>query len=213
MTLTQPNTLDDNFTLRAVQTDAAAEKVIELNAQVHGADEGDVVRFATVDMGRPRLKRSQIPMTGPESDRVVAEHLDVEGQRFEITAVSMGNPHCIIFTDNVDDVPLEVVGPAIENHPAFPERINVHVVEAVSRKEARMRTWERGTGITLACGTGASAVCVAGVLTDRLERRCTIHLPGGSLDLHWREDDTVAMTGPATEIFSGEWPLADPAAK
>ena len=125
---------------------------------------------------------------------------------FQMTCVSMGNPHTVIFVDNVRDVPLESLGPEIEHHPLFPERINVHFVEVHSRAEVTMRTWERGSGITLACGTGASAVCVAGVLTRRTDRQITAHLPGGDLKLHWRDDDQhVLMTGPATEVFTGEW--------
>ncbi len=167
----------------------------------------ETVQFATVDMGKPRLRRSEIPMLGPEVDSVIAEPLECNGERYEITAVSMGNPHCVIFTDSVDDVPLGIVGPRLETHSAFPERVNVHFAQVLSRGEARVRTWERGAGMTLACGTGASAVCVAGVLTDRMDRRTTIHLPGGSLDLRWKQDDTVAMTGRAEEVFTGLWPL------
>ncbi len=169
--------------------------------------ENDIVRFATVNMGKPRLRRDEIPMAGPDADKVVEEPFECDGEKYEITAVSMGNPHCVIFTESVDDVPLDVVGPRLETHSAFPERINVHFAQVLSRREARVRTWERGAGITLACGTGASAVCVAGVLTDRLDRLTTIHLPGGSLDLHWKQNDTVTMTGPVTEVFTGVWPL------
>jgi diaminopimelate epimerase len=112
----------------------------------------------------------------------------------------------------VDDVlsfPLEVLGPALEHHSAFPRRVNVHIVEIVNPGEVRMRTWERGSGVTLACGTGACAVCVAGVLTGRTERRILAHLPGGDLELEWPDRQApVFMTGPATEVFSGEWPTA-----
>jgi diaminopimelate epimerase len=120
--------------------------------------------------------------------------------------VSMGNPHATIFVDDVKAVDLEKVGPVLENHKAFPRRMNVHFVQVHSKSEVTMRTWERGSGITLACGTGASAVCVAGVLAGKTERSILAHLPGGDLRLEWREsDDCVYMTGPAVEVFSGDW--------
>jgi diaminopimelate epimerase len=118
----------------------------------------------------------------------------------------MGNPHAVTYVNDCASFPLETLGPLIEHHPVFPRRVNVHVVEVVSRGEVRMRTWERGSGITLACGTGACAVCVAGVLTGRTDRSLLAHLPGGDLQLEWDGgDSSVWMTGPATEVFSGEW--------
>ena len=120
--------------------------------------------------------------------------------------VSMGNPHVVFFTNDVKAVALERIGPMVEHHPAFPKRINAHWAQVHSRNELTMRTWERGSGITLACGTGACAVCVAGVLTGRTDRKILAHLPGGDLTIEWRESDkNVYMTGPATEVFSGEW--------
>ena len=125
-----------------------------------------------------------------------------------VTCVSMGNPHAVFYSDDVSKIPLETAGPQIENAPVFPRRINVHFVQVHSSGEVTMRTWERGSGITLACGTGACAVAVAGVLTGRTGRRLLAHLPGGDLDLNWSEtDDHVYMTGPAVEVFSGEWPI------
>ena len=122
----------------------------------------------------------------------------------------MGNPHAVIYVPNVAAVPLHDLGPRLEHHPAFPRRVNVHFVEVLSRAEVRMRTWERGSGPTLACGTGACAVCVAGVLTGRTDRALLAHLPGGDLHLEWPAPNaSVFMTGPATEVFSGTWP--DPA--
>ncbi len=119
----------------------------------------------------------------------------------------MGNPHAVAFVDNVIDFPLEQVGPLWESHPSYPKKVNVHIAQVLSSNEVRMRTWERGSGITLACGTGACAVCVAGVLTKRTDRTIVAHLPGGDLELEWLSDDaSVFMTGPATEVFSGEWP-------
>src|SRR5262249_14364285 len=124
-----------------------------------------------------------------------------------MTCVSMGNPHAVIYCGDVAKVPLWQVGPPLETAPCFPRRINVHFVQVQSPAEAIMRTWERGSGITLACGTGACAVCVAGVLAGRTGRELLAHLPGGDLRLHWSESDNhVYMTGPATEVFQGEWP-------
>ena len=123
-----------------------------------------------------------------------------------MTCVSMGNPHVILYCENVADIPLASVGPFLEQAPFFPKRINVHFVEVHSPHEVTMRTWERGSGITLACGTGASAVCVAGVLAGKTDRKILAHLPGGDLELLWNESDNhVYMTGPATEVFTGDW--------
>jgi diaminopimelate epimerase len=119
----------------------------------------------------------------------------------------MGNPHAVAYVADPAAFPLELLGPLIERHEAFPRRVNVHVVEVIGRGEVRMRTWERGSGITLACGTGACAVCVAGVLSGRSDRMLLAHLPGGDLELEWpAQDAPVFMTGPATEVFSGDWP-------
>ncbi|MFO0807280.1 MAG: diaminopimelate epimerase [Gemmataceae bacterium] len=164
-----------------------------------------------VDMGEPILQSSDIPTTLPGNPPVDAP-LVVLGQPLAITCVSMGNPHAVAFLDNLDCGPdgrsaAEYFGPTLERHSAFPRRVNAHFVRVDSSNEVTMRTWERGSGITLACGTGACAVCVAGVLTGRSGRRLLAHLPGGDLDLLWSESDNhVYMTGPAVEVFSGEWP-------
>jgi len=160
-----------------------------------------------VNMGRPRLTRGEIPMTGEPGAQVVNQQLQALDRTFHFTAVSMGNPHCVIFVDNVAEFPLEKYGPAIESHPLFPNRTNVEFVEILSPKEVRQRTWERGAGETLACGTGASAVCVAGVLNGLTERRILNHLSGGDLELDWTEGGHLDMTGPAVEVFSGEYRL------
>ncbi|MEO2088212.1 MAG: diaminopimelate epimerase, partial [Gemmataceae bacterium] len=158
-----------------------------------------------VNMGTPILKSADIPTTLPGDPPVNAE-FTAGGVTFRGTCVSMGNPHVVIYGQELASVPLEAVGPRIENAPEFPRRINVHFVEVHSESEVTMRTWERGSGITLACGTGACAVCVAGVLTGRTGRKLLAHLPGGDLELEWNEaDNHVYMTGPATEVFSGEW--------
>lgn len=159
-----------------------------------------------VDMGPPILKADEIPTTLP-GDPPVEVPIDVLERRFLATAVSMGNPHVVVFVDDVAALPLEQLGPALEHHHAFPRRVNVHFVQRLTADEVRMRTWERGSGVTLACGTGACAVCVAGVLTGKTQRRVTAHLPGGSLQLEWPDHAaSVFMTGPATEVFSGVWP-------
>ncbi|PLX98353.1 MAG: diaminopimelate epimerase [Desulfuromonas sp.] len=164
-----------------------------------------LVEKAQVNMGEPRTRRHEIPMTGPAEESAVNFEIRVAGETFNATCVSMGNPHCVIYVDDVDHFPVADVGPYIENHETFPERINVEFVEVISATEVRQRTWERGAGETLACGTGASAVTVAGVLTGRTERKIINHLLGGDLELEWTEAGTVLMTGPAVEVFSGEY--------
>ena len=167
---------------------------------------GGKVERVRVDMGIPVLKASEIPTLLP-GDPVINAPLEIDGFLYAATCVSMGNPHCVLFVSHADDDLVLRVGPRIERDPAFPERVNVEFVEVLSPTRLRQRTWERGSGETLACGTGASAVCVAGVLVGRTERRVTIELLGGELELEWSEaDNHVYMTGGATEVFSGEWP-------
>jgi diaminopimelate epimerase len=166
---------------------------------------GGKAKRVKVDMGAPILQGSDIP-TRLRGDPPVNVPLELEGQRFAVTAVSMGNPHAVLYVDDVAGFPLAELGPVLEHHPAFPRRVNAHFVTVLSPREVRMRTWERGSGITLACGTGACAVCVAGVLTGRTEPAILAHLPGGDLELQWPgAGQSVFMTGPATEVFSGEW--------
>jgi len=172
-----------------------------------------------VDMGTPILQASDIPTTLPgnhvadvklpywEAGRELLDLLAPAGASAAVTCVSTGNPHGILFCRDVSKVPLEKVGPILEHAPVFPRRANIHFAQVHSRGEVTMRTWERGSGITMACGTGACSVCVAGVLTGRTDRELLAHLPGGDLQLHWSEkDDHVYMTGPAVEVFHGEWP-------
>ncbi len=167
---------------------------------------GGKVRHVRVDMGAPILRADRIPTRLP-GDPPVDVSIEVGGLELKLTAVSMGNPHAVIYVSDIASFALEALGPRIEHHPAFPRRVNVHIVEVVSPGEVRMRTWERGSGITLACGTGACAVCAAGVLTGRTDRSIRAHLPGGELELNWPDArSSVFMTGPATEVFSGEWP-------
>ncbi|MDD2500467.1 MAG: diaminopimelate epimerase [Geobacter sp.] len=162
------------------------------------------VERVRVNMGPPRLSREEIPMNGTPTPQVVAEELTVLDKTFKITCVSMGNPHCIIYVDDVDNFPVATYGPLIENHQLFPRRTNVEFIQIISRSEVKQRTWERGAGETLACGTGASAVCAAGVLNNLTDRKILNHLAGGDLELEWVENGPVFMTGPATEVFNGE---------
>lgn len=157
-----------------------------------------------VDMGEPVLEGKKIPVkeTGKP---IVNKKLTAAEKEFTFTAVSMGNPHAVIFVDNVAEVDLECFGPAIENHEMFPERTNVEFIEVLNKNEIKMRVWERGAGETLACGTGACASVVAGVLTGKTDRNVKVHLPGGDLSIEWEEDTNhVSMAGPAFEIFKGQ---------
>ena len=131
--------------------------------------------------------------------------LTVGGRTIRVTCVSMGNPHCVTFVEWLTDRDVLGLGPLVETDPHFPQRVNAEFVEVVSPGEVRMRVWERGSGETLACGTGACAVCVAVALSGRTERKVRVHLPGGDLDLHWADDNHVYMTGPAVEVFQGQW--------
>jgi diaminopimelate epimerase len=188
--------------------------------------EGGKATSATVNMGEPILDLPQIPVdatkiakgkgptysVGVSGNNTTKIEMHRGGGRQErpwlmdMTFVSMGNPHAVIYTDDVKAIDLKKFGPWVEHHVAFPRRINAHWVEVISPNEVIMRTWERGSGITLACGTGACAVAVAGVLTGKTGRTLLAHLPGGDLQLEWRASDNhVYMTGPATEVFTGEW--------
>jgi diaminopimelate epimerase len=160
-----------------------------------------------VDMGKERHMRGDIPMAGDPAAPAVGFDLEVAGRRLRAVAVSMGNPHCIVFVDDVSSVPLEVWGPAIECHEMFPNRTNAHFVQVVSDNELRMITWERGAGATLACGTGACAVGVAAELTGVAGKDVLIHLPGGDLRIEIAEDRTVFMTGPAAYVYKGEFEI------
>jgi diaminopimelate epimerase len=172
------------------------------------------VELVTVNMAEPILDLPEIPVDLDKVEPTEHSHVyrfRVPGSPEPLDAVfvSMGNPHAVIFTDDVQSIPLASLGPAVEHYAGFPRRINAHWVQVHSRGEVTMRTWERGSGITWACGTGASAVCVASVLAGHTDRTVLIHLPGGDLTLEWRESDNcVYMTGPATEVFTGEWPSA-----
>jgi len=163
---------------------------------------------AEVDMGEPKLKRSEVPMKGKDKDKVIDEKLEVNGEAKKVTCVSMGNPHCVIFCKDIEKANVKELGPKIENHPSFPKRTNVEFVEVIKENEIELKVWERGAGETLACGTGACAAVVAGVLKGLTKRRVLVHLPGGNLDIEWeKEDNHVAMRGPARPVFEGTYPL------
>ena len=166
--------------------------------------EGGAVAEVTVDMGAPVLDAALVPVMSA-TRQVVAQPIEVAGRRFEATCVSMGNPHAVVFVDDVAGFPVEEVGAAFEVHPAFPNRTNVEFVQVASRSEANMRVWERGTGETLACGTGACAAAVAGVLCGKFDGEVLLHVPGGDLRVRWdRAADRVYLTGPAETVFEGD---------
>ena len=157
-----------------------------------------------VNMGEPILKPELVPVISPE-DPAVDIPIEVKGKKYNMTCVSMGNPHAVIFMDHVKDLDIEVIGPYFENHTCFPKRTNTEFVEILDRNTVNMRVWERGAGETLACGTGACATAVACVLNDKTEDKITVHLLGGDLQIEWdRETNQIYMTGPATTVFDGE---------
>jgi diaminopimelate epimerase len=184
-----------------IQTGAGVQQVRLL---IDGA--GAEVRAVVVDMGVPVFAAERVPVL---SERVVVERepLSVDGHRFEISAVSMGNPHAVAFVEDVQSIPLERVGPLVERHPWFPRRVNFEVVSVQARDELTMRVWERGAGMTLACGSGACAVMAVAHRLGLVDDVVVIHLPGGDLSLQWDGTGSVAMTGPATYVFRGEWPM------
>ncbi|EKQ67291.1 diaminopimelate epimerase [Leptolyngbyaceae cyanobacterium JSC-12] len=161
--------------------------------------------MVTVDMGEPRLLAAEIPTTlGAPDSKVINHPLEVDNKTWEVTCVSMGNPHCITFVEDVSQIPLETVGPKFETHPSFPKKINAEFIQVVRSDYLKMRVWERGAGITLACGTGACASLVAAVLTGHSDRRTTIELPGGCLQIEWADSNNhLYMTGPAEKVFQG----------
>lgn len=186
-----------NQTRVAVET-LAGIKHLELKVEA-----GKVVEV-TVDMGSPELIAGNVPVEYP-AEQVIDAPIEVGGTKYRMTCVSMGNPHAIVFVDNVKDFPLETIGPMFENHPVFPKRTNTEFVEVLSDSEVNMRVWERGSGETLACGTGACASAVACVLNHKTKEEIVLHLLGGDLKVKWnREQNRVYMTGPAKVVFDGE---------
>ena len=173
------------------------KKVLELNI------ESGVVKSVRVDMGKPVFLPSEIPVSLP-GESIVGADYKIDNEVLGMTCISMGNPHAVFFVDEINDHQVLELGPKIEVDPIFPNRINVHFVEVKSRNEIDMRVWERGSGETMACGTGACAVLVAAVLTEQTERTASVNLPGGTLEIEWAKNDRVYMTGPAEFVFDGE---------
>ncbi len=167
--------------------------------------ENDIVQTVTVDMGEPIITPYLIPVdyTG---DEFIGKLISVDGIDYAVTCVSMGNPHAIVYMDDIDSLEIEEIGPKFENHPIFPNRTNTEFVQVVNKRMLRMRVWERGSGETLACGTGACAVLVSSVLNNLSDRSATVKLLGGELEIKWDEtDNRVYMTGSATTVFEGVW--------
>ncbi|HXJ35120.1 MAG TPA: diaminopimelate epimerase [Candidatus Eisenbacteria bacterium] len=159
------------------------------------------VRRVAVDMGTPEWSGHAIPV---DADGEVVEHpLEIAGRTWRVTCLSMGNPHCVVFLDDVQALPLAEIGPQFERHPFFPKRVNSEFIRVIDRGRLEMRVWERGAGETMACGTGACAAAVAAARTGRAERRSIVALPGGELEIEWRDDDHIVMTGDAVEVFEG----------
>lgn len=165
--------------------------------------EDEKVSLVKVDMGKPELEADLIPIIS-EREQVIDEPIEVDGKEYHMTGVSMGNPHAVIYVDDVKGLDLEKIGPKFENHERFPKRINTEFVHCIDRQTVEMRVWERGSGETLACGTGACAVAVSSILNNLTDTQVTVKLLGGDLQIEWdREKDRVFMTGPATVVFDG----------
>ncbi|WP_061231737.1 diaminopimelate epimerase [Leptospira interrogans] len=175
--------------------------ILEVDLKIGSGNKVDLV---SVDMGKPALVPSQIPVVWKNEETIIDQPLEIGDKNLKFTAVSMGNPHCVIFVDDSDEFPVRGIGPLIERHSIFPKRVNVEFVTIRGKDHLYQRTWERGAGETLACGTGACAVMVAGNLTGRSGKDVQIDLRGGTLRIQWQESGNILMTGPAREIFSGE---------
>ena len=168
-------------------------------------EQGKVVAVRS-NMGRPRFERQEIPMDGP-AGRVLEEPIELEdGHVFDITCANIGNPHAVVFVDDATAIDLAHFGPMIERHPKFPQRTNVEFVNVVDRENIVMRIWERGSGITMASGSGSCGAALACMITSRTERRVQVHLVHGALTIEWAEDGNVYQQGPATEVYTAEWP-------
>ena len=175
--------------------------------------EGSQVASVEVDMGEPGLNPEDIPTSlaanhpMDKSGRIISEPLLIEGREFRVTCVSMGNPHCVIFLNETENWPIEKCGPKFEHHAVFPNRTNTEFAKVIDRQHIRMRVWERGSGETMACGTGACATLAAGVLNGLTDREAILQLNGGNLSIRWDEKNNhIYMTGPAAFVFNGEWP-------
>ena len=179
---------------------ATKSGIKELNLTV----ENGKVSLVRVNMGSPILEASKIPVVSDQS-QAINQPIKVNGHTYYFTGVSMGNPHAVVYLDDVDNLDIEKIGPAFEKHPVFPDRVNTEFVKVIDRKTLKMRVWERGSGETLACGTGACAVAVSSILNNLTGEEVTVKLLGGDLKIHWdRLENLVYMTGPATTVFDGE---------
>ncbi|MFM1919911.1 MAG: hypothetical protein RLZZ303_1545 [Candidatus Hydrogenedentota bacterium] len=167
-------------------------------------ENGKVVSVRS-NMGKPRFERAEIPMLGPEG-RVIEEAIEVGGETLHVTCANIGNPHAVFFVPDATAVDLAKIGPLVEHHPSFPKRTNVEFVTVQDRGNMVMRIWERGSGITMASGSGSCGSALAAMITDRVDRKVNVHLVYGVLTIEWAEDGCVYQQGPATEVFSGEWP-------
>ena len=191
---------DKGLTDKKCITIVSAGQVKTLNLTIHGGK----VELVKVNMGQPELTAKNVPVLA-DTEQVINQPIWVQDKEYRMTCVSMGNPHAIIFEDDVQNMDLEAIGPYFENHPRFPKRTNTEFVQVVDRNTVLMRVWERGTGETLACGTGASATAVACILNGLTEEQLTVRLLGGDLEIYWdKKDNCVYMTGPATTVFEGE---------
>jgi diaminopimelate epimerase len=168
--------------------------------------EGDIVSTVRSNMGKPRFERGAIPMSGPPGE-VIEEPLELDDRKVRITCANIGNPHAVIFVEDAAKAPVTVVGPKVENHPKFPHRTNVEFVSVLNRDNIVMRIWERGSGVTMASGSGSCGAALASMLTDRVNRKVNVHLVYGALTIEWAEDGYVYQEGPATEVYTGEWDL------
>lgn len=162
------------------------------------------VKYVMVDMGKPELNAENIPVNYNNKEQVISEPITVDEKEYNITCVSMGNPHCIMFVDDVNRIEIEKIGPKFEHNSIFPNRANIEFVEVLNKNEVNMRVWERGSGETWACGTGACATAVACAVNGKTDRRVKVHLKGGDLNIDWKKDsDSVFMQGPAEFVFDG----------
>jgi len=187
------------------QTEFTIDTLAGPNAVTLQVDSGRVASVRS-NMGEPRFEREAIPMEGPPG-RVIEEALELDSETLNVTCVNVGNPHAVVFVDDATLVPLEVLGPQVENHPKFPERTNVEFVNVIDRNNIVMRIWERGSGVTMASGSGSCGAALASMITDRVDRKVSVHLVYGQLAIEWGEDGHVYQEGPATEVYDGVWSL------
>ncbi len=185
------------------------ESLLGPHRQKVSLDEGRFVDVTTW-MGKPELRRTRIPMLGPDSERVVNEPLVVDDVEYRVTLVNVGNPHCVVFVEDVGKLDLAALGPRFESHPLFPNRINTEFIQVLDKNNLRMRVWERGCGETLACGTGAAASTVAAILNGYTFDTVMVHLLGGNLIIEWRNHEDLYMTGSARTVFTGEYEIKEP---